>query len=88
MKTDFCELALSKALLTVASELGFTTATPIQAQAIPVLLAGKDLVGQSKTGSGKVRPSFKTLASGATSRTCWKTTPEVIMPSDFEPVMS
>jgi ATP-independent RNA helicase DbpA len=53
MKTDFSELALSKALLTVTSELGFTTPTPIQAQAIPVLLAGKDLVGQSKTGSGK-----------------------------------
>src|ERR1019366_3200819 len=53
MKTDFRELALSKALLTVASELGFTTTTPIQAQAIPVLLAGKDVVAQSKTGSGK-----------------------------------
>ena len=53
MKTDFCELALSKALLTVASELGFTTPTPIQAQAIPVLLEGKDVVAQSKTGSGK-----------------------------------
>jgi ATP-dependent RNA helicase DbpA len=53
MKTDFSQLALSQALLTVASELGFATATPIQAQAIPVLLEGKDLVGQSKTGSGK-----------------------------------
>jgi len=53
MKTEFSQLALSQALLTVASELGFATATPIQAQAIPVLLEGKDLVGQSKTGSGK-----------------------------------
>jgi ATP-independent RNA helicase DbpA len=53
MTTQFSDLALSKALLTVAAELGFTTMTPIQAQAIPVLLAGKDLIGQSKTGSGK-----------------------------------
>lgn len=53
MTTDFSQLALSKALLTVAAELGFSTMTPIQAQAIPVLLAGKDLIGQSKTGSGK-----------------------------------
>jgi ATP-independent RNA helicase DbpA len=53
MKTDFGELALSKALLTVASELGFQALTPIQAQAIPVVLEGKDVVAQSKTGSGK-----------------------------------
>jgi ATP-independent RNA helicase DbpA len=37
----------------VVSELGFATLTPIQAASIPLLLAGKDVLGQSKTGSGK-----------------------------------
>lgn len=49
----FAALELSRELLQVVSELGFKNMTPIQAQAIPVLLQGKDLVGQSKTGSGK-----------------------------------
>ena len=49
----FTELPLSPALLAVVADLGFTALTPIQAQAIPALLAGPDLVGQSKTGSGK-----------------------------------
>ena len=50
---DFAALALAPPLLQVLSELGFQSATPIQAQSIPVLLAGGDLVGQAKTGSGK-----------------------------------
>lgn len=50
---SFSELPLSEALLAVVAELGFTKLTPVQAQAIPVLLEGKDLVGQSRTGSGK-----------------------------------
>ncbi|MCY1043687.1 ATP-dependent RNA helicase DbpA [Corallococcus sp. bb12-1] len=50
---DFSALALSPPLLQVLEELEFRTATPIQAQTIPVLLQGKDLVGQARTGSGK-----------------------------------
>ncbi|GEN07016.1 ATP-independent RNA helicase DbpA [Myxococcus fulvus] len=50
---DFATLALSPPLLQVLGELGFQSATPIQAQSIPVLLQGKDLVGQARTGSGK-----------------------------------
>jgi ATP-independent RNA helicase DbpA len=50
---DFSALALSPPLLQVLEELEFRTATPIQAQSVPVLLKGKDLVGQAKTGSGK-----------------------------------
>ena len=53
MATDFAELSLSPALLEVVAELGFLKMTPIQAQTVPVLLEGKDLVGQSRTGSGK-----------------------------------
>lgn len=50
---DFAELALSPPLLQVLQELEFKTVTPIQAQSIPVLLKGRDLVGQAQTGSGK-----------------------------------
>ena len=50
---QFSELNLPPLLLEVIAELGFTKMTPIQAQSIPVLLSGRDLVGQSKTGSGK-----------------------------------
>lgn len=50
---DFSALALSPPLLQVLEELEFKTATPIQAQSIPVLLQGRDLVGQAQTGSGK-----------------------------------
>src|SRR6185369_2412405 len=53
MSSDFASLPLSPALLAVVKELGFEQLTPIQAQSIPGLLEGKDLLGQSKTGSGK-----------------------------------
>jgi ATP-dependent RNA helicase DbpA len=53
MPSAFDSLALSPALLAVTHELGFEALTPIQEQSIPLLLEGKDLVGQSKTGSGK-----------------------------------
>jgi ATP-dependent RNA helicase DeaD len=49
----FSELGLSPELLKAVAQLGFEQASPIQAEAIPVLLAGKDVVGQSMTGSGK-----------------------------------
>ncbi len=53
MSSDFESLPLSPALLGVVKELGFEQLTPVQAQSIPILLEGRDLVGQSKTGSGK-----------------------------------
>ncbi|MBI3541859.1 MAG: ATP-dependent RNA helicase DbpA [Deltaproteobacteria bacterium] len=51
--TDFASLKLSPALVEVTRELGFERLTPIQEQSIPLLLEGRDLIGQSKTGSGK-----------------------------------
>jgi ATP-dependent RNA helicase DbpA len=53
MPSEFSAFALSPELLAVVQELGFDTPTPIQVESIPVLLAGRDLVGQSQTGSGK-----------------------------------
>ena len=51
--TEFSSLKLSTDLLAVIKELGFDQMTPIQAESLPSLLLGKDLIGQSKTGSGK-----------------------------------
>ena len=50
----FEELGLQEKLLKAISELGYTTPTPIQEKAIPVLLSGtKDLIGLAQTGTGK-----------------------------------
>ena len=53
MPTDFRCLSLSEDLLSVLAEQNFSEPTPIQAQSIPMLLQGQDLLGQSQTGSGK-----------------------------------
>ncbi|MBV7439177.1 DEAD/DEAH box helicase [Aeromonas sp. sif2416] len=50
---SFTELALSPRLLQTLSELGYETPTPIQASAIPVVLAGRDLMAGAQTGTGK-----------------------------------
>src|SRR4051812_42107523 len=49
----FAALGLSPTLCQVVAELAFATPTPVQARAIPLLLAGRDLIGQSTTGTGK-----------------------------------
>src|SRR5277367_2634356 len=49
----FSELGLSAEILKAIDKLGFEKASPIQAEAIPVLMTGRDVVGQSQTGSGK-----------------------------------
>ncbi len=53
MDLSFESLGLSEACIRQVESLGFTTPTAIQAQAIPQLLAGRDMVGQSQTGTGK-----------------------------------
>lgn len=51
--TTFAELGLSDALVSTLSGLGYDEPTPIQAQAIPLLLAGRDVIAQAQTGTGK-----------------------------------
>jgi ATP-dependent RNA helicase RhlE len=51
--TSFSELGLRPELLRAVTESGYTTPTPIQAQAIPVILGGKDVMGGAQTGTGK-----------------------------------
>jgi ATP-dependent RNA helicase DeaD len=53
MTLSFESLGLSEAGIHQLEKLGFTTPTPIQVQAIPELLSGRDVVGQSQTGTGK-----------------------------------
>ena len=52
-KKFFSELGLSPEILKAVAKMGFEEAAPIQSAAIPPLLAGSDVVGQSQTGSGK-----------------------------------
>jgi ATP-dependent RNA helicase DeaD len=52
-KKPFSELGLSPEILKAVEAMGFDQPSPIQAQAIPVALEGRDVVGQSQTGSGK-----------------------------------
>ncbi len=52
-KKSFSDLGLSPELVQVTEELGFVEPSPIQAMSIPLLLQGKDLIGQAQTGSGK-----------------------------------
>ena len=49
----FEELRISKEMQRAIKDMGFEEASPIQAQAIPSLLEGKDVIGQSQTGTGK-----------------------------------
>ena len=51
--SPFAGLGLAEALLRAVDEIGYETPTPIQSEAIPPLLAGRDLLGQAQTGTGK-----------------------------------
>lgn len=50
---SFAELKLAPAIHKVIGEVGYETPSPIQAQSIPSLLEGRDLLGQAQTGTGK-----------------------------------
>jgi len=57
MSTDtiitFDQLALNKSLLKALDDVGYETPSPIQAETIPLLLDGRDIIGQAQTGTGK-----------------------------------
>ena len=53
MTTTFAELGLNEQILAGVDALGFTTPTPVQEQAIPVVLTGRDIVASAQTGTGK-----------------------------------
>lgn len=69
---SFENLGLSEALLKAVQEQQYTTPTPIQAQAIPAILAGGDLMASAQTGTGKTAgftlPLIQKLAGGERTR--------------------
>ena len=66
--TNFADLGLSPDLLKAITDAGYTTPTPIQEQAIPYVLQGRDVLGCAQTGTGKTAgftlPMIDILASG------------------------
>ena len=69
---SFSNLGLSDPILTSLAELGYSSPTPIQAEAIPLALKGKNLIAAAQPGSGKtatfVLPMLEMLAKGETQR--------------------
>ncbi len=65
---NFADLGLSPELLKAVEDAGYSTPTPIQAQAIPHVLAGRDVLGLAQTGTGKTAsftlPMIDILAQG------------------------
>jgi ATP-dependent RNA helicase RhlE len=70
----FQELGLRPALLDAVDELGYVEPTPIQAQAIPLILEGRDIIGSAQTGTGKTAafslPILSRLAAPERSPRC------------------
>ncbi|MDB4284586.1 DEAD/DEAH box helicase, partial [Akkermansiaceae bacterium] len=64
---SFTALGLSSPLAEASSDLGFSEPTPIQAGVIPEVLAGKDVLGIAKTGSGKTASYVLPILQKATS---------------------
>ncbi|MBM3514742.1 MAG: DEAD/DEAH box helicase, partial [Alphaproteobacteria bacterium] len=64
----FQDLGLSDETLKAVADLGYTTPTPIQQQAIPLVLMGRDVIGIAQTGTGKTAsftlPMIDILAGG------------------------
>ena len=65
---QFSDLGLSPDILRAIADSGYTTPTPIQAQAVPVVLTGRDVLGCAQTGTGKTAsftlPMLEILARG------------------------
>ena len=53
MTNLFSELGLPKAVVDAVTDLGYITPTPVQQQAIPALLSGRDVLAAAQTGTGK-----------------------------------
>jgi ATP-dependent RNA helicase RhlE len=70
--TSFTDLGLSEPLLKAVREKGYTTPSPIQAQAIPAVISGRDVMAAAQTGTGKTAgftlPLLEKLSKGGTAQ--------------------
>ncbi|MGL4515932.1 MAG: DEAD/DEAH box helicase, partial [Shewanella sp.] len=71
----FRELGLSENLLRALDELGYEKPTPIQSASIDPLMAGKDILGQAQTGTGKTGAFALPLLNKVTSQS----TPQILV---------
>jgi ATP-dependent RNA helicase RhlE len=78
MNKSFKDLGLSKASLAAVARLGYTAPTPVQAQAIPLILKGRDVVAAAKTGTGKTA-AFVLPAIDRLQRSTRKNSPSVLI---------
>lgn len=73
-QTPFSELELLPEIRQAVEALGFDTATEIQAQAIPLIQSGRDVIGRSQTGTGKTLafgiPALETIDTRSPARAC------------------
>ena len=70
----FADLGLSEPVLKAIAEKGYREPTPIQAQAIPFVLMGRDILGAAQTGTGKTAgftlPMLEIFCRSATAPVC------------------
>ena len=84
---SFSSLGLSPTLLRALTDQGFDTPTPVQAQAIPLVLAGRDVLASAETGSGKTvafcLPVLQALAQtpAAASGRQWRARALILVPT-------
>ena len=71
---NFAALGLSEAALAAVERLGYENPTPVQLQAIPLVLEGRDLIAAASTGTGKTAafllPILSTLPRGKRGKRC------------------
>ena len=65
---SFTQFKFKKYIEEALEELKFTTPTEVQEKLIPIVLAGRDLVGESKTGSGKTHTFLLPISNNWTKR--------------------
>ena len=69
--TQFSELGLAEPILRAVSEQGYTTPSPVQAEAIPAIITGRDVMAAAQTGTGKTAgftlPMLQRLLAGKSS---------------------
>ena len=57
--STFTSLQLPEPLLKALNDLGYETPSPIQAKTIPLVLSGRDVIGQAQTGTGLAQPLLR-----------------------------